>query len=179
MMPLHTGARLAVSVTDRDHVQGPASAPVTLVEYADYECPYCRQAYQVVSALERDLGAELRLAHRHFPLSNAHRHAALAAEAAEAATAQGKFWQMHDLLFAYPELDEQALLYRAARLDLERFSLELTQHSHARRVREDFMGGVRSGVNGTPTFFINELRHDGAFDFGTLRAAMERALRYA
>jgi protein-disulfide isomerase len=165
-------------VTDRDHVQGPASAPVTLVEYADYECPYCRQAYPVVSALKRDLGTGLRVVHRHFPLTNAHPHAALAAEAAEAAGAQGKFWQMHALLFEYPELHERALLQHAADLDLDldRFALELTQHSHARRVQEDFMGGVRSGVNGTPTFFINELRHDGGFDFRTLRNAIEQAV---
>jgi protein-disulfide isomerase len=169
-------ARLAVPVGESDHVQGPATAPVTLVEYGDYECPSCGQAYPVVKELLERLGSRVRLVFRNFPLATAHPHAERAAEAAEAAASQGQFWAMHDTLFENQNaLDDEHLVQYAVALGLDesRFVSELAGHVHAARVREDFMGGVRSGVNGTPTFFINGVRHDGPFDLGALLAAIE------
>lgn len=162
----------------RDHVQGPADAPLTMVEYGDYECPYCGAAYPIVKRIQRQMGDRLRFAFRNFPITTSHPHAEAAAEAAEAAGAQGRFWEMHDRLYenqsrlSRPDLRSHA---EALGLDLERFDDELARHAHADRVREDFMSGVRSGVNGTPTFFINAVRHDGPFDAATLLDALERA----
>ena len=163
---------------DRDHVQGSADAPVTLVEYGDYECPYCGAAYPIVKRIQRRLADRLRFVFRNFPITTSHPHAEAAAEAAEAAAVQGRYWEMHDRLF-----DNQRNLTAAdvrsyaeeLQLDLVRFDDELARHTHADRVREDFMSGVRSGVNGTPTFFINGTRHDGPFDYQTLLGALERA----
>ena len=149
---------------------------MTLVEYGDYECPSCGQAYPIVKELQRRLGRQLRFVFRNFPLATAHPHAERAAEAAEAAASQGQFWAMHDRLFENQNaLDDEHLVQYAVALGLDesRFVSELAGHVHAARVREDFMGGVRSGVNGTPTFFINGVRHDGPFDLGALLAAIE------
>lgn len=171
-------AGLTQPVSERDHAQGPATAPVTLVEYGDYECPYCGQAYPIVKQIQERLGDQLRFVFRNFPLSQMHPHAEQAAEAAEAAGAQGKFWQMHDLLYEHQRALDDKRLERYAQtlgLDLEVFNAALSRHSEAQRVREDFRSGVRSGVNGTPTFFINGVRHDGAYDFDLLLAAIERA----
>jgi len=171
-------ARLTLPVSERDHVQGLVTAPVTLVEYGDYECPYCGQAYGIVQELQRRLGDRLRFVFRNFPLTNAHPHAAHAAEAAEAAAAQGKFWEMHDYLYQHQRaLDDPHLLQAAEHvgLDVARFRQEMEAHTHAARVREDFMSGVRSDVNGTPSFFINGVRHDESYDLETLLAALERA----
>lgn len=172
------GARLAVPVSERDHVLGPLAAPVTLVEFGDYQCRHCGHAYHIQNALERRLSKRLRIVYRHFPLSVSHPRAEVAAEAAEAAGAQGKFWQMHALLFENQgELDDAALLRYAAHLglDLPRFRRELGERVYSDRIREDFMVGIRSGANGTPTFFINGLRHDGLQDFTTLLQALEAA----
>jgi protein-disulfide isomerase len=166
----------------RDHSIGPPDAPVTLVEYGDYECPYCGRAHAVVRALLRAAGDRLRFVFRHFPLSTVHPHAQLAAEAAEAAGAQGRFWPMHDMLFANQHaLDEAHLVAYAGALGLDqkRFVKELVGRMHQRKVREDFLSGVRSGVNGTPTFFINGIRHNGSFDFPILLAAVEAAAEEA
>lgn len=174
-MTSRVGARLAVPVGERDHVLGPLGAPLSLVEFGDYECRHSGQAYHVQNALERRMSKQLRIIYRHFPLSVVHSRAELAAEAAEAAAAQGKFWEMHALLFEHQaELDDAALLRYAVRLnlDIERFRRELGERVYAARVREDFMMGIRSGVNGTPTFFINGVRHDGPLDFGTLHSAL-------
>lgn len=169
---------LTVPVSDdRDHVQGPVDATLTLVEYGDLECPYCGAAYPIVKRIQRQLDDRLRFVFRHFPITTSHPHAEAAAEAAEAAGAQGRFWEMHDRLYenqrhlSSPDLRSYA---EALGLELERFDDELAQHLHADRVREDFMSGVRSGVNGTPTFFINGTRHDGPFDYHTLLDALER-----
>jgi protein-disulfide isomerase len=162
-----------------DHVQGPAKAPVTIVEYGDYECPYCGEAYPVVKALQKRVGEQMRFVFRNFPLAEAHPHAEHAAEAAEAAGAQGKFWEMHDLLYENQDAleDEDLVRYaKALHLDVPRFIKEMEAHAHAERVRADFSSGVRSGVNGTPTFFINGVRHDGAFDLGSLMAAIKEAV---
>ena len=171
-----SGARLASPPGSRDHAQGPASAPVTLVEYGDYECPYCGSAYPIVKEVQSAMRERLRFVFRNFPLTQIHPHAQQAAEAAEAAGAQGRFWEMHDLLFERQRwLEERDLLEYARDLDLDagRLERELVEHAHAERVREDFLSGVRSGVNGTPTFFINGVRHDASWDLESLLAALE------
>jgi protein-disulfide isomerase len=163
---------------DRDHVQGPAEAAVTLVEYGDYECPYCGAAYPIIKEVQERMGERLRFVFRNFPITTSHPHAEQAAEAAEAAAAQGRFWQMHDLLYENQQrLGDEDLRAYAGQLGLEvePFDQELAEHVHAPRVREDFMSGVRSGVNGTPTFYINGLRYDDSYELDTLLAALERA----
>jgi len=171
-------ARLALPVTPRDHADGPAAAAVTLVEYGDYECPHCGRAYPIVKEIQRRLDGRLRFVFRNFPLAEAHPHATHAAEAAEGASAQGRFWEMHDALFEHQQaLDDQHLVGYAKTLGLDesRFRHELTAHAFGPRVREDFLSGVRSGVNGTPTFFINGIRHDDAWDLATLLDALQAA----
>jgi protein-disulfide isomerase len=159
--------KLAPPVGGSDHAQGPRDAPVTLVEYGDFECSYCGMAYSIVKSLQQRMGNELRFVFRQFPLSEAHPHAQHAAEASEAAAAQGKFWEMHDLLYE----NQHSLGDR----DLARYAGEAGADSHAvaraledgsftETVRGQFMSGVRSGVNGTPTFFINGSRYDGAWN---------------
>lgn len=173
-----SGPHLTLPVGERDHTQGPASAPVTLVEYGDYECPYCGLAYPIVKEVQRQLGDRLRFVFRNFPLSELHPHAEHAAEAAEAADAQGKFWEMHDDLYEHQQaLDDHHLVAYAEHLhlDVPRFERDLTGHQYASRVREDFLSGVRSGVNGTPTFYINGYRHNGSYEVETLVAAIKAA----
>ena len=168
-------APLVMPVGAGDHVQGPASAPATLLEYGDYECPFCEQAHQVVTALQARLGPRVRFVFRHFPLAEIHPRALPAAEAAEAAGAQSRFWEMHDLLFEHQSALREADLPALARrlgLDLPRFVTETAGHVHRARIREDFMSGVRSGVTGTPTFFINGIRHDGRWDVEALSGAL-------
>jgi len=169
---------LTPPVSERDHAQGPADAPLTLVEYGDYECPYCGRAYPIVKYAQEQLGEKLRFVFRNFPLRELHPHAQHAAEAAEAADAQGRFWEMHDYIFEHQRrLSDRHLIDYASQLglDVERFDRELTSHTHAPRVRADFSSGVRSGVNGTPTFFINGVRHDGSWDAEALMDALRMA----
>jgi protein-disulfide isomerase len=170
-------SRLVVAVNEaRDHIRGPRRAPLTLVEYGDFECPHCGAAHPVVEAVRRRLGDQMRFVYRHFPLANIHPHAEPAAEAAEAAGAQGRFWEMHDLLFEHQDMleDRDLLAYaHAIGLDIPRFVAEMENGIHAPRVQEDFLGGVRSGVNGTPTFFINGARYDGPRDVESMVAAFE------
>jgi protein-disulfide isomerase len=172
-------ATLTVPVTEgRDHIDGPADAAVTLVEYGDYECPYCGAAYPIVKEIQQRMGDRLRFVFRNFPITTSHPHAEQAAEAAEAAAVQDTFWEMHDVLYENQRrLDDPALHGYAEQLglDVERFDREMAEHVHAARVREDFMSGVRSGVNGTPSFYINGVRHDDSYDADTLLAALERA----
>jgi protein-disulfide isomerase len=168
---------LPVSLT-RDHIRGPVDAPLTLLEYGDYECTFCGVAHPIVKAVEAQLGNRLRFVFRHFPLTTVHPHAELAAEAAEAAGSQGAFWQMHDVLYANQQHLEgpQLLVYAATLgLDINRFGNEVTEHAYLRKINEDFISGVRSGVNGTPTFYINGARHDGAWDYASLLAALQQA----
>lgn len=172
-------ATLTLPVSARDHTLGPADAPGTLVEYGDYECPHCGRAYPIVKDVRRRLGPRLRFVFRNFPLRESHPHAQHAAESAEAAGAQGKFWEMHDRLFERQfALDDEYLVEYAGDLglDVERFRRELAARTYEPRVREDFRSGVTSGVNGTPTFFINGTRHDGSWDVEPLVAALERAV---
>jgi diadenylate cyclase len=169
---------LDTPVGDRDHVRGAATAPVTLVEYGDFECPYCGRMYPVVKELRKRAGDRLRVVFRHFPLDSVHPHARRAAEAAEAAAAQGRFWEMHDLLFEnQDDLDDEALRRYAARLglDMARFEDDLAERRHAPRVREDRLDGERTGVEGTPTFFINGARYEGSLDLEGMLAAVEEA----
>jgi protein-disulfide isomerase len=163
----------------RDHVAGHPAAPVTLLEYGDFECPYCAAAHGSVQEVRRLLGDTVRFAFRHFPLTTIHPNAEPAAEAAEAAGAQGGFWPMHDLLFAnQPALGPRLFLASAEALglDAERFAKELAEGVHAPKVREDFMSGVRSGVNGTPTFYVNGVRHNGTYDVDSLVEAVRGAV---
>jgi protein-disulfide isomerase len=163
---------------DRDHIQGPADAAVTLLEYGDYECPFCGAAYPIVKEAQSRMGDRLRFVFRNFPISTSHPHAERAAEAAEAAASQGRFWQRHDLLYENQKRLDDADLHDYAEqlgLDVDAFDGDLARHVHAERVREDFMSGVRSGVNGTPTFYINGSRHDGGYELESLVAALEQA----
>jgi protein-disulfide isomerase len=164
---------------DRDHIQGPSDAAVTLLEYGDYECPYCGAAYPIIKQVQETMGERLRFVFRNFPITTAHPHAEQAAEAAEAAAAQGKFWPMHDLLYENQErLETDDLVDYAGRLglDVERFRRELADHTHAARVHDDFMSGVRSGVNGTPTFYIDGTRYEGSYDADTLLGVLQQAV---
>ena len=177
-MSTHPTARLVRSVTEHDHVRGPATALVTLLEYGDYQCPYCGAAYPVVEQLREWAGDKMRFVFRHFPLTQMHPFAEPAAEAAEAAGARGKFWQMHDMLYTHQEaLDGEDLLRYAAHVGLDpaEIAQELLARQYQDRVRQDFLGGARSGVNGTPTFFIDGIRYDGLPDFDSLSAALELA----
>jgi protein-disulfide isomerase len=169
-------ATLTVPIGGRDHIQGPLDAPAKLLEYGDYQCPYCGEAFSIVKAIQRRMGDNLCFAFRHFPLTTIHPYAEGAAEAAEAAGAQGKFWQMHDALYENQDaLDYQHLLLYAEQLglDMQPFADDLARHAYLERIREDFISGVRSGVNGTPTFFINGVRHEGSYDFAALYEAIE------
>jgi protein-disulfide isomerase len=162
----------------RDHIHGSVDALVTLVEYGDYECPHCGAAHAIVKTIMGQVGDAVRFVFRHFPMTTVHPYAELAAEAAEAAGNQHRFWDMHDTLFAnQPHLDGPSLLAYASELglDINQFDREVAGHVHLPRITEDFMSGVRSGVNGTPTFFINSIRHDGGWDYGSLIAALQRA----
>ena len=160
---------------ERDHFQGTIDAPIALLEYGDYECPFCSEVQPIVKEIQRRLGDDLCFAFRHFPLTNVHPHAEHAAEAAEAAAEQRSFWAMHETLFANQDaLDDEALAEYAAALGLnaKRLIQEVISGAHAQRVREDFNSGVRAGVNGTPSLFINGQRYDGARGLEPLLAAV-------
>ena len=169
---------LVVPVGRHDHALGPADAPVTLVGYSDYECPYCRSAYLVLRKLRPRLGDRVRYVFRNFPVEAAHPHAKRAAEAAEAAASQGRFWEMHDRLFEHQRALGDADLPRHAAelgLDVARFEKEMEEHAHAGKVEADFGGGLESGVRATPAFFVNGHRHWGSYRTKSLLAAIEAA----
>jgi protein-disulfide isomerase len=172
--------KLTPPVNDQDHILGPLDAPVTLVEYGDYECPYCAQAHPIVQQLHRTMGNRMRFVFRHFPLAEMHPHAPHAAEAAESAGAQGQFWPMHDMLYQnQQDLEDGSLAAYAAEVgcDPERVLRDIAAETYEPKIRADFLSGVRSGVNGTPSFYINGARHDDSYDIETLLAALERAAR--
>jgi protein-disulfide isomerase len=175
-------ARLTLAVVEhRDHIQGPPTAAATMVEYGDFECSYCGQAYPVLKELAAQFGDRMRLVFRHFPLTQIHPHAEQAAEASEAAAAQGRFWEMHDALYENQGAleDDDLLAYAGAvGLDVNRFEVEMAQHAHFDRVREDFVSGVRSGVNGTPSFFLNGRRYDGTWDLPSLVKAVNASMHW-
>jgi formate-nitrite transporter family protein len=174
-----TAAQVSTLPTpSRDHIQGPIDAPIKLVEYGDYECPYCGEAFPVVKAIQQRLGNRLCFAFRNFPLTNMHTHAEHAAEAAEAANEQERFWEMHDLLYEHQDsLEDEDLAQYASDLGLDtpRLISEVQAEAHASRIREDFRSGARNGVNGTPTFFINGMRYDGPVDLESMTAYLARA----
>ena len=169
-------SRLRMPISARDHLLGsPDEAVVVLLEYGDYECPYCGMAQATVRGLIDALGERICLAFRHFPLTQVHPHALHAAEAAEAAASQGAFWPMHELLYERQErLDDESLVEYAAELglDVDRFADELAAPVHEARVRDDFMSCVRSGVNGTPSFFINGEPYRGSYDLESMLGAL-------
>jgi protein-disulfide isomerase len=159
-------AQLSVPVGPDDHSVGPEHAPLTIVEYGDYECPYCGQAFPIVQALQRDFGDSLRFIFRNFPLADMHPHAEQAAEMAEAVGRQGKFWEMHDLLYEHQrDLGGKALLgYVAlAGADVDKAVAAIESGEPRQRVQRDFEGAIRGGANGTPTFFVNAERYDGSW----------------
>jgi protein-disulfide isomerase len=166
---------LRAPVTPHDHVRGPASAPVTLVEYGDYECPHCAAAHPIVNLVQEHFGPRLRFVFRHFPMSQVHPNAESAAESAEFAGAHGRFWEMHDGIYENQDRLGLPLLFAlAGALGLSEPDLRaaLLNGTYAPKVKIDFLGGVRSGVNGTPSFFINGMRHDGTYAFDDLVAAI-------
>ncbi len=161
-------AHLTVPVGSGDHVRGPADAVLTVVEYGDYECPYCGQAFPVVEELLRTFGNSLRLIFRNLPLADVHPHAEQAAETAEAVGLQGKFWEMHDALFEHQRnLSTNALLGYVAQVgaDVDRVTRDLAEGGPRARVEADLEGAIRSGANGTPTFFVNGKRYDGSWAY--------------
>ena len=171
---------LAVPLNHTDHILGVESAKVTLLEYGDFECPSCGQAYHAVKILLKHFGNRVRFVFRHFPQREVHPHAELAAEAAEAAGAQHKFWQLHDLLFENQlHLKEKKLREYAAQaeLDLERYDYEMGDHVYLQRVLEHLESGNKSEVRSTPTFFINGVMHDVSFGLEHLQRAIESELR--
>ena len=172
-------SELRIPITAQDHVLGPADARVTLVEYGDYQCPYCAAAHSVVRLLENRYGPTLRVVFRHFPLVEIHPLAAPAAEAAEYAGDHGLFWEMHDAIFANQNrLSTQLLFAIAGTLQLSQMGLRdsVARSLHADKIQADFIGGVRSGVNGTPTFYVNGVRHQGGFSAPELAASIQAAI---
>jgi Na+:H+ antiporter, NhaA family len=178
VVTLSEDVALTPPVSEKDHVQGPFDAPLTLVEYGDYECEYCGSAYPIVLELQARFGDRLRFVFRHFPHASIHPHASIAAQAAEAAGAQGKFWQMHEILFAHQKgLAGADLIHYALQIGLEpyRVQADLASQVFARRVDEQYKSGQLSGVTGTPTFFVNGHRFDGEWDLESLAVVLEAA----
>ena len=171
-------SQLKTAVGPDDHTQGPLDAPIVLLEYGDYECPYCGEAYPELKAVQKAMGDSLCFAFRNFPLGNAHPHAERAAEFAEAAATIGRFWEMHDALYEHQdELDDESLVRHAKRLGLDDALIESAlRGAFATQIRRDFTGGVRSGVNGTPSLFINGRRYDGPRDAESLVTLFRDAL---
>jgi protein-disulfide isomerase len=173
-------SKLFVAVTETDHIQGELAAEFNLVEYGDYQCPHCRMAYPIVKRLQKHFGERLSFVFRNFPLGQMHPWAESAAEVAEFAGAYRKYWEMHDQLFENQQNLGNALFLKLTEaLDLPPSDLQaaLSEQIYRARIRADFAGGVRSGVNGTPTFFINGQRHDGTYDYKSLGEAIEHATK--
>jgi protein-disulfide isomerase len=171
--------QLLLPVGPNDHSQGPADAPVTLLEYGSYDCTHCRNAAHIVRSLQTEFDGQLRRVFRHFPRVTIHSLSALAAEAAEAAASQGKFWQMHEALLARRDTTSEGALLACATavgLNLPRFLHDLEAHIYQERVESDFQGGLASGVVSTPTFFINGIQHEDIADIDVLRAAITKNL---
>ncbi|MER5704584.1 DsbA family protein [Micromonospora sp. NPDC002296] len=176
--PLQVTARLRVPVTGTDHARGPAEAPVTLVEYGDFQCGHCGAVHANLAELLRQRADVVRLVYRHFPIANVHPYAESAAEVAEAAGRRDRFWEMHDWLYEHQDqLDPVHLALGVAQLGLpaDEVGGEVERHAHADRVRRDFVGGIRSGVSGTPTLFLNDVRYEGGQSLPELLAAVDQA----
>jgi protein-disulfide isomerase len=172
-------AILQAPITQIDHIRGPANAPITMVEYGDYECPHCARAHPIVNQVQMHFPDRIRFVFRHFPLTEMHPHAEVAAESAEFAGAAGMFWDMHDTLFEnQSRLSLTTIFVICDELGLPEAALRsaLETGQYRNKVRSDFMGGIRSGVNGTPSFFINGVRHDGAYDYTSLVSGIQMRL---
>ena len=173
--------QLAAPVDEtRDHVKGAANAPVTLVEYGDFECPDCGAAYPTVNEVVKRMGNRLRFVYRYYPLVESHPHAEHAAEIAEAAAAQGKFWEMFDMLYQNQRHLSDANLMQYAReigLDTQRVEREMQNEAYTKRVEEDVEGGDASGLEGTPTFYINGQYYEGAYNVDAIQEALEQAAK--
>jgi protein-disulfide isomerase len=170
---------LKTPVTQNDHIRGPANAPITLLEYGDYQCPHCGLAHPIVDQVQLHFRDQMRFVFRHFPLSEIHPYAEIAAESAEFAGAHGLFWNMHDALYENQSvLDVPTILSLGTELGLSEAAMRnaLETGRYRNKVRGDFMSGVRSGVNGTPTFFINGVRHDGGYDYASLVSGIQMRL---
>ncbi len=167
---------LAVPVTKDDHIRGNPNALVTLIEYGDYECPLCAMAHPITHQVMQHFGFRLCFVFRHFPLTQSHPHAEMAAEAAEFAGAHGRFWEMHDAIYENQAALGLPLLLALARkfgMSDTAIGFAIANSEYAPKIQRDFLGGVRSGVNGTPTFFIGDGRHDGSWDYDSLVDAIE------
>ncbi|MFF5171820.1 DsbA family protein [Micromonospora sp. NPDC000089] len=176
--PLQATPLLRTPVTEADHARGPVDAPVTVVQYGDFQCRFCGAAYPNLAELLRQRAETVRLVYRHFPIANVHPYAEAAAETAEAAARRGRFWQMHDWLYEHQDqLDPVHLSLGVQQVGLppDEVRAELDRHEHADRVRHDFVGGIRSGVNGTPTLFVQGVRHEGGYDLADLLVAVDAA----
>ena len=172
---MNDSTTLTPPVSVRDHIAGHDDTPVTLVEYGDYQCPYCGEAHSVIKRLQKALGKKLRFVFRNFPLTHAHPYAMMAAQTAEASALQGKFWEMHDFIFEHQEsLQPEALPAWANELglDMRKFATAIKEGGVVKRIEEDRASGIESGVNGTPTFFINGVPYEGEDDYESLHAAL-------
>jgi protein-disulfide isomerase len=182
MISVNTPVYLVLPVGTRDHIEGLLTAPIVLVEYGDYQCPYCAQAVDIVREVQYELGDRLCYAFRHFPLMNLHPHAVRAAEAAEAAAVQHQFWEMHNQLFQHQSALSETNLWHYAHnlgLNVDRFEREINNEHHLRHIQTDMRSGEESGVTSTPAFFINGVRHVGNWDAGALLNAMRHHGSYA
>ncbi len=169
--------KLTVPVNEKDHTQGASTAKITIVEYGDYQCPYCGKAYYEIKQLQEKFGEDLCLVFRNFPLANMHEHAFHAAEAAEIASDYNKFWEMHDLLFENQEyLADKDLAIYADKLGInpEEFVSQLLQNTKTEKVKADFLSGAESGVNGTPSFFVNGIKYSGAWDYRSFSEVLQK-----
>lgn len=175
--PENTTDTLVDPASEKDHILGPMDAPLTLLEYGDYECPDCLNAVPIVKEVRRALGDRLRFVFRHFPLSSIHPHASIAAEAAEAAGDQGKFWEMHEALFRHQkELADLTHIALTLGMEVYAFETDRSADRHRKKVYRDYEGGVLSGVKGTPTFFVNGCRYRGPKETKAIIASCERAV---
>ncbi|GIJ34670.1 Protein-disulfide isomerase [Micromonospora sediminimaris] len=176
--PLQVTARLRTPVTEHDHIRGPLKAPVTIVEYGDFQCPFCALAHANLTEVLRQRADTVRHVYRHFPITNMHPYAERAAEVAEAAGRRGRFWEMHDWLYEHQDqLDPVHLTLGVEQLGLpvDEVEAEIGRHAHGDRIRHDFVGAIRSGVDATPTLFVNDIRHDGEFTPASLLTAVDAA----
>ncbi|RUP10391.1 MAG: DsbA family protein [Hyphomicrobium sp.] len=171
-------SQLWMPVSDADHIEGRRNAPMTLLEYGDFECPYCAETYPVIKAVQDTIGLDMRFVFRHFPLTRLHPHAEHAAEISEAANTIDRFWEMHDILFEnQTALDDTHLLIEARAVGLDDETARMAfEGRYADHIKKDFRGGVRSGVNGTPCLFVNGQRFDGPRDVEAIVAALEATI---
>lgn len=173
-------ATLKVPVTKDDHIQGNENALITLVEYGDYQCPYCGTAFAIIKGLQSSFGKDLRFVFRNFPLQEVHPYAKVAAEIAEFAGEKGLFWEMHDLIYENQENLGMPLLIELTQtigLPIKDLEIALENEKYVSKIQKDFLGGVRSGVNGTPTFFINGNRYNGPIEYDDLFSAIDSILK--